>query len=51
MSSVSEIRAYFESDPRGRKVTMDEFKALSSDERAELALISEVTEAPKAAAA
>lgn len=35
MTRISAIRAFFEADG-GRKVTMDEFKALSGDDRKEL---------------
>jgi hypothetical protein len=37
LKKVEAIKRYFESDPHGRKVTMDELKALSTEERQELA--------------
>lgn len=37
MKTVEALKAFFESDPHGRKVTMDELKALTKEERAELA--------------
>jgi hypothetical protein len=36
MKSITAIKTYFESDPHGRKVTMDELKGLTPPERAEL---------------
>jgi hypothetical protein len=36
MSSLKAIRTYFEEGQHGRKVGMDEIKALSPEERAEL---------------
>lgn len=37
MKTVECLKAYFESEPHGRKLTMDELRALSKEERAELA--------------
>jgi hypothetical protein len=37
MKVVQALKAYFEADPHGRKVTMDELKALDKPERRELA--------------
>jgi hypothetical protein len=37
LKKIEAIKTYFEADPHGRKVTMDEMKALTSDERQELA--------------
>lgn len=37
LKKVEAIKRYFESDPHGRKVTMDEMRALTSDERQEIA--------------
>lgn len=36
MKSVAAIKRYFEADPHGRKVTMDELRTLTPDERREL---------------
>jgi hypothetical protein len=36
IKAISAIKRYFEADPNGRKVTMDELKACSLDERQEL---------------
>jgi hypothetical protein len=35
-NNIKAIKTFFEADPNGRKVTMEEMKALSPDERAEL---------------
>ena len=37
MKTVECLKTYFETEPHGRKLTMDELKALSKEERAELA--------------
>ena len=42
MNRMKAIRTFFESDG-GRKVTMDEMKALTSEERKELAELSAAT--------
>jgi hypothetical protein len=54
MTSVKAIKTYFESGPHGRKVTMDELRALSADDRHELGRLACVElgveyEEPKAA--
>lgn len=36
------IKRYFQSDPHGRKVTLEELKALSSEDRLELAQLAVV---------
>jgi hypothetical protein len=36
MKSITAIKTYFEADPHGRKVTMDELKGLDAAERQEL---------------
>lgn len=40
MKKVAALKAFFESDPHGRKLTMDELRALSTDERQELATLA-----------
>jgi hypothetical protein len=37
VGSLGVIKQYFEADPNGRKVTMDEMKALTREDREELA--------------
>ena len=37
MKTVQAIKAYFEEGPQGRKVTMEELRALDKKERRELA--------------
>lgn len=36
MKAVAAIKKYMEADPNGRKVTMDELRELSTEERQEL---------------
>lgn len=36
MKPIAAIKRYFEADPNGRPVSMDELKALSKEERQEL---------------
>lgn len=40
MKSIPAIKRYFEAEPNGRKITMDELKGLSADERQELGLLA-----------
>lgn len=37
MTPIQCLKAYFELDPHGRRVTMDEMKALTKEDRRELA--------------
>lgn len=37
MTPIQCLKAYFEQQPHGRKVTMDEMKALTKEDRRELA--------------
>ena len=41
------IKKYFESEPNGRKLTLEELKALSKEERAELSRLAEVEVNPE----
>ncbi len=36
MKAMQALKTYFEAEPHGRKVTMDEMKSLSKEERQEL---------------
>lgn len=40
MKTVGVLKAFFESDPYGRKITMEELKDLGKDERRELAVLA-----------
>ena len=40
MTKMKAIKAYFEAAPHGRKVTLDELKALSEGDRVELASLA-----------
>lgn len=42
IKAIPALKRYFEADPHGRKVTMDELKALSHSERQELAALAAV---------
>lgn len=42
MKTVVALKTYFETDPHGRKLTMEELKALGKEERAELAALAAV---------
>jgi hypothetical protein len=42
MKSYAVVKRYFSEGPHGRKVTLDELKALSKDERDELAGLAAV---------
>jgi hypothetical protein len=40
MKVVACLKAFFESEPHGRKITMDELRDLSKEERQELATLA-----------
>lgn len=40
MTPVKALKSFFEADPHGRKVTMDELRALNKEERHELAAMA-----------
>jgi hypothetical protein len=40
MKTVECLKAYFEAEPNGRRLTMDELKALSKEDRHELAAMA-----------